>query len=363
MNVAIVFGGPTVEHDISIITASQIFASINKKKYNVILIYYSKDKKFYEVQNFECVKNFGEDIKLLDELPINRFKGKKRGNFKKIKTIDCVLCALHGKNTEGGELAGFFETIGIPYTSSGVLGASIGQDKIIMKKILKYDRINVLDFISFSNDEFKVNESYFLTKIKEIGYPVIIKPSMLGSSIGISVVNDEIELKKGLNLAFKYDDYVLVEKALKDYREFNCAIIEKMTSSIEEVVVKDDIFTFKDKYEVQKSEHILPANIEKELEDEIYDLTLKTSISLRNESVARIDFLYDKIEKKLYVNEINTIPGALSYYLFEDKGVFFDELIDKIILNAIKRDYKKNKLLNYFNSNVLNSKNNLKMKK
>ena len=364
MKVGIVFGGPSVEHDISIITASQILASINTKKYKIRLIYYSKDKKFYEVKNFDSLKNWTGDIKLLQEIPINRLQGKKRGNFGTIKYVDCAICAFHGKNTEGGELAGLFEVLDIPYSSNSILGASIGQDKIVMKKVLKSDGINVLKFTDLSIFEYQNNEEKSIKKIEEIGYPVVVKPSMLGSSIGIKKASDEKELKKALNLAFKYDEVVIIEKCLSNYREFNCAIFDDLLSEIEEVEVKSDIFTFKDKYQTHESKHILPANIDENLKNEIYDLTKRTSKSLRNESIARIDFLYDNDENKLYVNEINTIPGALSYYLFEEKGIYFDELLDKLIINTMKRDYKKKKLVNHFDSDVLNSgKKGLKMKK
>lgn len=362
MNIGIVFGGPSVEHDISIITASQIYASINKKKYNVMLIYYSKDKKFYEVPNFDCVENIVRDIKLLEEITINRLGAKKTGKFRKTKRIDCFLCAFHGKNTEGGELAGFFEVLGIPYTSNSVLGASLGQDKIVMKKVLKSDGIPVIQFREVNRREFNENIDIIFEKISTLKYPLIIKPSMLGSSIGIKIVNDEKELIKGLNFAFKYDNYVLVEEALGKYREFNCAIFKNKVSKIEEVVVKNGIFTFEDKYQDHLSDHILPAVINKELEEEIYELTRKVSDSLRNESLARIDFLYDLEKEKLYVNEINTIPGALSYYLFEENGIYFDELIDLLIDNAIKRDYNNKNLINTFNSNVLKVNNGLKIK-
>ena len=364
MKVGIVFGGPSVEHDISIITASQILASINPKKYEIKLLYYSKDKRFYEVKNSDSLKNWTGDIKLLQEIPINRLQGKKRGNFKGIKFVDCVVCAFHGKNTEGGELAGLFEVLGIPYSSNSCLGASIGQDKIIMKKVLKSDGINVLNFTDLSYLEYQNNEEESIKKIEEINYPVIVKPSMLGSSIGIKKVNDRNELKKALVNAFKYDENVIIEQCLNDYREFNCAIFEEIVSDIEEVEVKNDIFTFSDKYQTHESRHILPALIEKELENEIIETTKKTNNSLRNESIARIDYLYDNINKKLYVNEINTIPGALSYYLFENKGIYFDELLDKLIISTMKRDYKKKKLINIFESNVLNNSNKgLKMKK
>lgn len=363
MNVGLIFGGPSVEHDISIITAKQIYASINKNKYHVLPIYYSKDKKFYLLKNSLENNDFLKDINLLVEIDINRLGIKKRGKFAKKIKLDCVIGAFHGKNTEGGELAGFFETLGIPYSFNSVLGASLGQDKIIMKKVLQSDKINVLPFIGFSHDDFNTDQEKYYNLIEEINYPLIIKPSMLGSSIGIKKVNDKKELTKALNIAFKYDDYIIVEKALTSYREFNCAIFNDLLSNIEEVVVKNEIFTFQDKYQEQQSKHILPAIIDEKLENEIYEVTKRTSKSLRNESIARIDFLYDNDEKILYVNEINTIPGALSYYLFESKGIYFDDLLDKLITDTMKRDYKKKMLINHFTSTVLSDNSGLKMKK
>ena len=363
MVIGLVFGGPSVEHDISIITAIQIYASINHKKYTVLPIYYSKNKTFHILKKLGCVRDFQEGIKLSEEVTINRLGLKKGVNFGKIIPLDCVIGAFHGKNTEGGELAGFFETLGIPYSFDSVLGASIGQDKVTMKKVLKNDQIPVVDFVSFSSLEFAKNEEEIISKINQLNYPIIIKPSMLGSSIGIKKIDDENELRKALNFAFKYDDYIIVEKALKNYKEFNCAIIENILSDIEEVEVNNQIFTFEDKYQSKKSKHILPAQINEQLKQEIYALTIKTSNSLRNESLARIDFLYDIDENKLYVNEINTIPGALAYYLFESKGIFFDELLDRLINLTMKRDYKKKQLLNHFNSSVLENLDGLKMKK
>jgi len=363
MIVGLVFGGPSVEHDISLITASQIYASIDKKKYQILPIYYTKNKRFHILEKMPSVRDMSEGIKLSGEVTINRLGAKKQGKFGKIIPLDCVIGAFHGKNTEGGELAGFFETIGIPYSFNSVLGASIGQDKIVMKKILKYDQIPVLPFTSFSSEEFTKNEQKILKEIDDLNYPIIIKPSMLGSSIGIKKIDHPKDVKKALNLAFKYDEFVIVEKALNNYKEFNCAIFENTLSDIEEVEVSEDIFTFEDKYQTKKSKHILPAQISEELKQEIYELTTKTSESLRNESIARIDFLYDNEEKKLYVNEINTIPGALSYYLFETKGIYFDELLDKLINSTMKRNYKKKQLLNHFNSTVLKNNDGLKMKK
>lgn len=363
MRVGIVFGGPSVEHDISVITAYQICASINRKKYDILPIYYSKNKTFHILKNLTSIDTFMEDIKLLEEVSINRLGVKKKGKFSKIIPLDCVVGAFHGKNTESGELAGFFETLGIPYSFNGVLGASIGQDKIVMKKILRNDQIPVLPFTSFSYTEFVEKNEKIMQEINALNYPIIIKPSMLGSSIGIKIIDNENDLKNAINYAFKFDDFLIVEKALKNYKEFNCAIIENTLSDIEEVVVSEEIFTFEDKYQTKKSEHILPAKLSRDLKEQIYSLTKKTSESLRNESIARVDFLYDLEEEKLYVNEINTIPGALAYYLFESKGIFFDELLDKLITLTMKRDYRKKQLLNHFDSTVLHNNKGSKMKK
>lgn len=361
MNVGIIFGGPSVEHDISVITARQVYMSLDKKKYNIIVIYYSKDKKFYLVKNFASIQKFNEDINLLEEVDITRLGVKKRGNFRKLISIDTFVCAFHGKNTESGELAGFFQTLGIPYTSSSVIGASIGQDKIIMKKILMYDNINTLPFVEIRKSDFVSDEKKIIDKIIEMDYPLIVKPSNLGSSIGINIVSSTTELVKMLNYAFKYDEYVLVEKCLTNYREFNCAIFQGKVSKIEEVKNNNRLYSFNDKYMSNKERQMLTDD-DKELEDKIIDLTIKTSKSLRNDSIARVDFLYDIDKDIIYVNEINTIPGSLSFYLFEEVGIYFSDLLDLLIVNSFKKNYNLELLQNTYTSEVLNNSNQRNMK-
>lgn len=354
MRVAVVFGGSSVEHEISILTGMQIIASLNKAKYQYIPIYLTKNNVFTIGKDFDKVETFKNNHLKTKEVTFNR-QGIKVG-LKKI-SIDAVISAVHGRGLEGGELAGFFEILGIPYTSCEVLGASIAQDKITMKKILAYDMIPTVNFVGFTSEEWKVDRELILNSCNSLNYPLIIKPATLGSSIGIERVNNHEDLDKKILNAFRYDNRVIVEEVITKMREFNCSIInDDITSAIEEVITSNDILTFTDKYEESNSKRIIPADIPEELANEIIILTKKIARIISNKGVIRIDYLYDLNQEKLYVNEINTIPGSLAYYLYEDKGLFFDELLDILIENAIKFKYLKSQKINTFTSNVLNMK-------
>ncbi len=356
MNVVVLFGGNSVEHEISIITGIQVLKSIDKKKYNVIPVYLTKANKFMIGKNFDCIETFTRDDIISEEIIITQSGLKKRGKISKEIPVDVFVCAFHGYGVESGEISGFLDILDIPYTSCGVMGASLGQDKIIMKKVLQSSDIPFVPYLYYDEDEWVEKRDYILQEIGAFGYPIIVKPSNLGSSIGIKIASSEEEAILALRNGFKYDKRILIERALEDYREFNCAICGKVLSSVEEVITENDFLTFQDKYESQKSSHILPAEITSDLEAEILKLTKDTYKTLLCEGVARIDFLYDNIENKVYVNEINTIPGALAYYLFEDKGIYFDELLDKLIDQAFIKHHQKKKLITSFISNALNQK-------
>lgn len=348
MHIGVLFGGKSVEHEISIITGMQVLKNINTSKYKVTPIYLTKNNEFLIGKNYNTIETFKKPVKGKKVY----FKKGKIGNIF-FKKIDCIVNCVHGKNVEGGEVAGFFNILGIPNTSIDVLGASICQDKAIIKTILEKEKIPVVPYTTILKKDYRDNKEKVLTILKNISYPLIIKPSTLGSSIGIKTVKDEMELLNAINYAFRYDDKLIVEKKLEKIREFNCAIInDNEISLIEEISFKDEIFTFSDKYESKESKRIIPADIPIELEKLIYDYTLKTAKIINNKGVIRIDYLYDN--NTLFVNEVNTIPGALAYYLFEPKNIFFDSLIDKLITNAIYDHYTKNQKLNVFESNVLN---------
>jgi D-alanine-D-alanine ligase len=354
MRVAVVFGGASVEHEISIITGVQTVLALNKTKYEVIPIYLTKDHRFLTSKNFDKLETFKQDHIEGKEVIFTN-KGIKRGLIK--KKIDVAVACVHGKGLEGGNLAGFFELLQIPYTAIGPLGASIGQDKIIFKKLMAYEAINVIPFTALTLSKWRSNRDKILAEIKALSFPVIIKPASLGSSIGIKKVENINDLEVAINAVMAYDDRVIVEECLSNFREFNCAIIDQdHLSSIEEVITKHDILTFADKYEEGPAQRIIPADIPSDLAQEIKDLTINIATIIDNKGVMRIDYLYDLDQKILYVNEVNTIPGSLSYYLFEDQGLFFDELLDELINRAMRHHYEKNRQIMSFTSNVLNMK-------
>ena len=354
MRVAVVFGGSSVEHEISIITGMQVLASINKTKYKVYPVYLTKDNKFMMGKKLHMLETYKQDKIKMNEVVFTR--NKILTNFSSIP-IDVVITCVHGRGVEGGELAGFFETLQIPYTSCDVLTASICQDKITTKKLLSYEQIPIVKFIGIAYSDWINNRDDVLNEIKFLNYPLIGKAANLGSSIGIEYISSPNQLEKAIIALFKYDDRILIEEALTDFREFNCSIIDKdVVSVIEEVNTSNDLLTFNDKYEESKAYRTIPAKIDIELEKLIIDTTKNVAQIINNKGVSRIDYLFDTNNDMLYVNEVNTIPGSLSYYLYEDKGIYFDDLLDLLIDRAIKNKFLKKQKINTFSSNVLNMK-------
>ena len=354
MRVAVVFGGCSVEHEISIITGMQVIASLNKQKHKVYPVYLTKENKFMMGKKLGNLETYKQDKIKMSEVVFAR--RKIITNLYTIP-IDVVVLCVHGRGVEGGELAGFFEILSIPYTSAISLTASICQNKVITKKLLSFENIPVVKFTSFSFEKWTNNRDTVLQNCYDLGFPLIAKAASLGSSIGIEFINSQEELEEKIISLFKYDDEVLVEVALRDFREFNCSIIdEDLISVIEEVNTSNDLLTFNDKYEETDAQRTIPAILTKELEDKVIEMTKKIACIIKNKGVSRIDYLYDVSEDVLYCNEVNTIPGSMAYYLYEDKGIYFDELLDIIIERAITRNHFKKQKINTFSSNVLNMK-------
>lgn len=369
--IGIIFGGDSVEHEISILSCIQALYAIDYNKYNVTLIYLTKKGEFLVGPNFDKLETFKskyfKSYKVILYSDNNKLylKGKEGHLPRKYREeISVVMPIVHGKGLEDGSLAGFLNILKVPYTSSNVLPSSIMQDKSMAKKILSREMIPVIKGVTFfstdwQNDVFKV-----LEKLKKIPYPVIIKPVSLGSSIGIYTAENDEDLLKAINQVIKYDDKILVEKKIKNFREFNQAVLgmmgEYQESDIEEVVSQNNYLTFNDKYKNELSKRIIPADIEEEVASAIKTITLKIANLFNIKGVIRIDYLYDIDAKKLYVNEINSIPGSLAYYLFEGKKIYFSKLIDKLISYAIREKYYADFKISSFQSNILDSKKILK---
>lgn len=362
--VGIVFGGNSVEHEISILSMIQVNYAIDKEKYDIRLIYITKDGRFLVGPNFDKLDTFKKDNFKCYEVMFYRKNNKLRLKGigfvpkKYLGNIDVILPVVHGKGVEDGTLAGFFNMFNIPYAASNILSASIAQNKTVSKILLERTDVSVVPSYSFTHKQWNDDVFKILEKCLEMEFPLIIKPAKLGSSIGIHLANDQDELIKAINYAIKFDDLIIVEKKLVDFREFNQAILgdieEYKLSEIEEVITESTYLTFDDKYTTDTIKRQLPANISDEIKNKIIETSKKVITCFDTMGVVRIDYLYDVSTNELFVNEINSIPGSLAYYLFEEQ-ISFTELIDYMIKKAIKAHYYQNLKIGSFKSNVLNT--------
>jgi D-alanine-D-alanine ligase len=385
LNVGVVFGGQSVEHEVSIISAIQMMENMNQLVYNPIPIYLSKDNKYYyheKMIDIEFFKDF-KQVKQLSKEVIFHNQGQnhellhlKGMKLRKLFDIDVIFLVVHGTNCEDGTLSAYFELLDIPYVGSDLLSASVSQNKRCTKQLLKDKKLPIIDFIHFYEQEYYEDKTKCLEKCENLDYPLIIKPVSLGSSVGISKCKDRSELILALNQAFLYDKEVLVEKALLNIREFNCSVLgnqaNQQASSVEEVIQTDDILSYQDKYlrgdkesskGIVSTNRIIPAPISDELKEEIQTLAKQTFAIIGNSGVSRIDFLYDQDHDQIYINEINTIPGSLSYYLWKATELDYPQLISQLIDIALENyKIKKSKIFSY-DTNILSiSKANLKGK-
>lgn len=346
-NIAVFFGGKSVEHDISVITGMQA-AGVMKGKYNIYPVYVGRNGEFNFSKDFTDIESVrkirGERVFFCPgERTLYRFKRRKA-----ITEIDAALICMHGINGEDGSLAGLLQLSGIPYTSPGIFASSAAMDKELFKLILKGLDIPFIEYESFSE-----------VKKPALNYPLIVKPARLGSSIGISVVKNDEEFEKALKTAFVYDSRCIAEKAVENKREFNCAAVRingRITlSDIEEPVLWQDFLTFDDKYNAESGfkgiRKKFPAEVENELKEKILDYTYRVYDGIKAKGVVRADFIYDKDSGKLYLNEINTVPGSLGFYLFEKKMIDFAGLIEIMVYEAVK-EWEAEDKDTYFESNI-----------
>ena len=387
--VGVFFGGKTVEHEVSIISALQVIENLDKEKYEVIPIYISKDNKFYTSElltRVEEFKDLNEVKRLSNEIYFTHEDSKLvlnlvRGIFKKsIAKIDIAFPVVHGLNVEDGTLEGFLEMYNIPYVGCDVCSSAVGMNKIVFKKVLEASKLPVVEYETLNIEEFEEDESKAYKKITEkLSLPVIVKPSNLGSSIGIEIIKNENEFKEKMQNVFTFCENVLIEKCVTNLREINCSVLgnfkEQEVSVLEEPIKNDEILSYKDKYMGDGTKKTgvkggkfsgakgsgmaslsrkIPAELSKEQEEEIYSLAKKTFTELNCEGISRIDFIIDKDTNNVYVNEINTIPGSLAFYLWEPKGINFSELLNRAIRYAIKRKERRDKIVYSTDVNILN---------
>ncbi|QTA38347.1 D-alanine--D-alanine ligase [Thermosipho ferrireducens] len=364
-NIAVIFGSRSVEHEISIITAHQVLSAIDREKYNVIPIYISKDGQWYTGKCLEKIDNFKDTLKLEKKATpikaLNGLNGKLivKTPLKKF-LIDVCILATHGTYGEDGSLQGLCEVFNVPYTGSGILGSTVGMDKVISKIVLRSNNIPVVDFLHITDHEWRKNKDEFVKKCEEeLGFPLYIKPALLGSSIGINKAKTREELFEAIETALLFGHKVIVEKAVENAREINCAVMgyrEPIVSVFEEILRKRDFFDYNEKYlskgkDGKFSNHKIPANLNKKLEQMLKNVAISTFKVLECYGNIRIDFLVKNEE--VYVSEVNTIPGAFAYYLWQASGLTFSQVIDNMISIAESVHKDKNRKVFSVETNVL----------
>lgn len=369
LSIGVIFGGRSLEHDLSVLTAIQAMDNIDKERYEVVPIYITKDLTFYSGGMLRYIDSY-KDFRLIDRYATKVNLINKNGKFilqttgliKRVyKEIHLAFPMVHGKYTENGSIVGYLETLGIPIVGSDIYSSSLCQDKVFTKEVLNGNDIPVVDYVYFSDSDYKLDKEDIFKKIEELSYPLIIKPARLGSGIGIEIVNRKEELESSIEKAMKNDERVLVEEYIADRREFNMAVLlskGKLIGSVIEEIIKDEPCNYYDKYRKDNEDdtfkRIFPADISKTLTEEIEKTSKKTYKVLALSGVARIDYVYDNKKKKLYVNEVNTIPNFFSHHLFDDKNIDYRELLGIMIKEAIDKIHKENDMVKDIEDNLFN---------
>lgn len=375
--VGVLFGGMSVEHEVSVISGLQALHALDTGVYEGVPIYITKQGEWYTGPELTSVEEF-KDVAALkkkakrvvlftDESGRHLLLDPKPGLFKTKNIVDEIHVAFpvtHGTYGEDGALQGFLEMNKIPYVGCDVLSSAVGMDKIAAKTILKGAGLPQTGYLWFYSKAWADNREDCLTRVEaELGYPVIVKPANLGSSVGVERAMNAEELEQAVDLVVNYSHKVLIEKMVDHLKEVNCSVLgdyeEALPSIIEEVGKTSEILSYADKYMNQASKgmsgsaRIIPANITEETRVKVQDLAVKTFLELGAGGVSRIDFLIDTVTEDIYINEINTIPGSLSFYLWEPSGKTFTELTSRLIQLALKRARERENLTFSIDTNLL----------
>ena len=379
--IGVIFGSRSCEREVAIISAVQLMRHADSEKYDVIPVYIDENGSWYTGEKLKDINAYrpfrteqGGITKVFPDLTAGSGAllkvSKGTGLFSREKVeivarIDAYIIVMHGLNGEDGTLQGLLELAKVPYTSTGVAGSAIGMDKIMMKQFFRGAGLPVLPGLWFSRSAFKRDRDAVLKQVeKELGFPVFVKPANLGSSIGVSRADDSASLADSLELAFEYDRRVLVEQGLDKPIELNCSVLgyddDIAASPIEMPLNHDEFLDFRDKYlggggskGMASLSRVLPAPIEDDLKKEIQEMSKKIFRMMDCKGVVRIDYMFDRVTEKLYITEINTIPGSLAFYLWENDGVPYRELINRMISCAEKAHADKNRANYAYTSDIL----------
>ena len=372
IQLGVIYGSRSCELEVSIISALQLMRAADTEKYDIIPIYISMKGIWYTGEpllQMSAYTPFREELKGLTQVTLDltpgsgalfayeHSKGLLGGGLKQriVARVDCAIPVLHGMHGEDGTLQGLLELANLPYTSPGVPGSAVGMDKIMMKKLFQGAGFPVLNGTWFAREQWKNDKDTVLREAeKEIGYPLYVKPANLGSSIGVSRVENRDSFEEALEVAFSFDRRVLIEQGLTNPIELNCSVLGFdsviKASVLEMPVTSGALLSFGDKYLNSGSSskgmaslaRIIPAPVEDSMRDEIQQLSVDIFRELDCKGVVRIDYMFDKNSEKLYVTEINTIPGSMAFYLWEKTGLNYAGLIDRMVECAKKAHAEKN---------------------
>ena len=381
------FGGPSVEHEVSVITAMQAIQAMDPQRYEVIPVYTTKSGELYtgaHLAQLESYRNIPEALKQAQKVVLQK-EGKdvvlmlakqKRFGSSIVTELDVALPIYHGTGGEDGVMQAHFERLGLPYTGPDVTSSAIGMDKWASKAMFKLHGVPCVEGVKVTQSQYFTDpEAAAQTIEKAVGYPAIIKPYNLGSSVGIHKCRDRASLLEGLEDAFLYSQAVLAERAVQNLREINCAVLgdaeEARASVCEEPLNATDILTYADKYQsggktgktgaksgggskgMQSLARVVPADLSPEMTEKVQQLAIDAFRAIGACGCSRIDFLLDNQTGELFANEINTIPGSLAFYLWEKSGLTFTQLMDEMIRLALKRQRQQSLLHRSFETNLL----------
>jgi D-alanine-D-alanine ligase len=382
--IAVIFGGKSPEHEVSVITGLQVIENIDREKFDVLPIYVAKDGRWFsgpELLKIETYRNLGLiPDKTTQEaiVPNDAQKGlmplvkTSLNPFKKNESqpIDVILPTFHGGIGESGSFQGMFDIMNIPYVGPSVLGGVLSMDKVVMKQLFLQNELPITKYLWFNRSAFEKDRSSVLKSVeKELRYPLFIKPSNGGSSIGTTKAHNKKELENAIEVANLFDRRFIVEESFENSREINISVIgnagsELMTSVCEEVFSSGEVLTYEDKYVgggkqtgsskgMASTKRKIPADLPKAVEEKIQSLAKQAFFVLESGGVARVDFLVNKKTQNVVILEINNPPGSMAYYLWEASGLSFKDMLTKLIDLAVERyeDTQKNTMT--FSSNIL----------
>lgn len=381
--VAVIYGSRSVEHDVSILTAHQVMAALDPSRYEIIPIYITRSGAWYtnsqlytgnptsDIPFHSRLTEEGKQESIIALPPDPQIGGLLSpaisGRFSRtvVIPIDVAIPVVHGTYGEDGTLQGTLEMAGIPYVGSGVVGSAVGMDKIMTKAILKAHTIPSVDYVWCTRREWETTPDSVIQQVTDqLGLPVFVKPANLGSSIGISKATTTAQLHTSIEIASTYDSRILIEAAVEQAMEINCAIMgndDPIASVCEQPVSWNEFLNFDDKYMhggvagMKGADRRIPAPISEELTTTIQQMGIRAFRAMNCRGLARVDFLIDPATNTVYLNEFNTTPGSFSFYLWSASGMTATQVMDKLIALALETHAEKQRTTFAFRSSLLSS--------